>query len=153
MHGQLEGNQLLQDSTPKQQYVSYQVLHCLVAQSSPALHALVEHRLPLVSRAQLLRVELHSCLAALHALLINLQQRVEVAAELAGPLITCGARMGAMAQQQMTLMYKERAPKNGKAGVRLIVAHRPALIMLHAPHSCRHHLKAHVTPDSLQGGC
>ena len=50
-------------------------------------------------------------------------------------------------------MYKQRAPKHCKAGVGLIVAHRPPLIMLHAPHSCRHHLKAHVTSDSLQGGC
>ena len=66
----------------KQRYGRSQLLHCLVAWSSPALHALVEHRLALVSRAQLLRVELHSCLAALHALLIDLQQRVEVAAEL-----------------------------------------------------------------------
>ena len=72
----------------------FQNLLCLVAQSSPALHALVEHCLPLVSRAQLLRVELHSCLAALHALLIDLQQRVEVAAELAELFMACGARTG-----------------------------------------------------------
>ncbi len=84
----------MQDSTLKPAISYFQTLHCLLPHSSPALHALIEHGLPLVSRAQLLCVELHPCLATLHALLIDLQQTMEVAAELAEPQMAAGAQTG-----------------------------------------------------------